>query len=156
MPHLSRSFVSLSCILLVLNSTVGCVVGPKTEMKTPLSALNGENYDTSPDGKINQILIPIVHTKARATRIRGRVLQRDGIVEVPLKNVKVGIYAKGSLLKESTTDLNGDFALSGVFKNGTYQLKLISSHFSAERSVDVSSYEVENVILEAVISATTR
>jgi hypothetical protein len=144
------AFTKLLGLLLIISIFSGCIIrGPKTENKTPLSVLNGENYDNGPNPYgADRLILPVITTKERQTRIRGSVRTESGIAEIPLKNCLVELRLNEALVKKTTTDSFGDFTISGVIKNGSYTLHAISKSFEGEKRIEVSQYDVDNVVIK--------
>lgn len=139
-----------SLIVLILPfSIASCVTGPRTEMKTPLSVLNGENYDHGPGGAADRLVVPVITTKERNTHIRGRVILRDGLTEIPLRGLLLKIHSNDRSIQEVLTDAKGEFLFSGVFKNSRYQIFCQSEKFVCESSIDLHAYEIKGLVLEA-------
>jgi hypothetical protein len=140
-------FVALWSMLLS-----ACAYGPKTENKSPLSVLNGENYETTPTGASGSSVmgVPIVKTKERATHVRGKVVVRAELVDVPVRFVKLAVFSnEGAKLQEATTDSDGSFNLVAILKNGIYRLEVLSPRYSGELTFEVRQYEIENIVLQA-------
>jgi hypothetical protein len=139
------------CLLACMGFLSSCVYGPKAEKKSPLNVLNGENYDnSSATGQSDQLLVPVVKRKERITRIRGSVVRKEGIADVPLKNVRLELIAgDGKPLEKVATDIYGEFSLSGVFKNGNYVLRVASEKYGGELSFKVEDYEVDHLVVQA-------
>ncbi len=141
-------FSKLTLSGVVMAMTSGCVYGPKAERKTPLDYLNGENYETSATGGIDHVVVPLIKRKEKSSRITGRVLQGEGISQIPLRNLRLGLFAReGSMIQEATTDNSGNFVFVGVFHNGQYRIQILSTKYVAEQSFDLTSYAVDNLVL---------
>lgn len=141
-----RSAISLMAVGLIS----ACAYGPKAERKTPMSYLSGESYETGPSGATDQILIPVVKRKEKATLIEGHVLTGEGIESTYLKNVQVGLYAlDGTRVHLSTTGEGGEFRIHTPIHNGKYILKLLSNRYGGETPIEVSSYSLANVTIQA-------
>jgi len=128
-----------------------CIVyGPKTENKTPLSTLNGENYETSPLGA-NNVLVPVIKTKDRETQIQGRLMFSENGIQLPLRFVKIAMSAADSsqVLQEIATDSDGQFILRGVFRNGDYVLRVVSKKYIGEGTITIKDYQVADVLIIA-------
>ena len=139
-------YTALVFTLVVALLAASCVYGPKSERKSALNHLNGENYETGKTGGVDSLVVPVVKRKEKLTRIYGRVIERSGISETPIKVVKVKLVGNGPPL-EAMTDINGEFQITGEIKNGSYRLQLISERYRADQSLDVSSYEVGPVLI---------
>jgi hypothetical protein len=137
-----------------------CVYGPKAERKSPLNYLNGENYESSPQGP-DKMVVVMAKRKDRTTRLRGRVVRKEGLVEVPVKQARVTLSnAEKATVAEARTDLNGEFALAGVIPNGRYRIAAESEWRSGTKAdgikeermlmtqtIDVNAYEIDNIII---------
>jgi hypothetical protein len=127
-----------------------CVYGPKAERKTPMSHLSGENYETGPMGGRDQLILPVVKRKEKATLIEGQVLVGEGIEASPLRNVQVGLYdSDDHLIYTSTSGAGGQFRIHTPVQNGKYLLRLVSNQYNGETPIEVTSYTLTNVLIRA-------
>ncbi len=124
--------------------------GPKTDPKSPLNYLSGENYQAT-----DSIMgVTVVDRKARSTEISGSVVGKvkdisDGAIGVPLRNIQVALLTtKGQKIAETITTEYGDFKFSVPLQNGTYQLAVDTQKYVGSRSIEVTSYELHNLALE--------
>lgn len=138
---------SLLVVSLVL--TLSCVCGPKTEHKTALDVLNGENYETSAQGS-DRVVVPIVKARERDTRLSGTVVTSEDDFEIPLRFVAIGVFSPdGQRLAEGATDSDGKFKLAAPLNNGEYSLQVISTKYSGERQLSIESYEIKGLVIRA-------
>ncbi len=128
---------------------VSCVVGPKTEKKSALNVLNGENYKTTAAGGIDSVAIPIIRTNERHTKISGKVFVRDSFALIPLRMQKLELKAKGKVAATAISDEKGDFLFSDVIKNGEYEIVLESQKYEGKTSISVSGYDNRDYEIEA-------
>jgi hypothetical protein len=135
------------CPLLVLSA---CVYGPKTETKTPLSTLNGENYEASQLGG-DRVLIPVVKTKERETHVQGRLMFSENGLQLPLRFVKLSLISSATdqSIQEVSTDSDGQFVFTGVFRNGDYTIRVISKKYAGEGTFTIKDYQVADVLIVA-------
>ncbi len=128
---------------------VGCAYGPKTEKKSPLNVLNGENYQTGPAGTTNQLVVPIVKRKHRSTEVQGKVMMQAGLGAVPVQGVEIGLFADdGKMLANGTSGVGGEFVLQVPVKNGVYKLKTIGTKYTGQYPVAVQSYSVTGILFQ--------
>lgn len=141
--------VQKTTILVLLLSLSACAYGPKTEKKSPLNVLNGENYQTAPDGTVDRPVIPIVKRKERTTEVQGKVMLAAGLGAVPVQGVAIGLFAEdGKMLANTTSGIGGEFALKAPVKNGVYKLKTIDDKYSGNYPVAVESYSVSGILFQ--------
>ncbi|UYL07309.1 hypothetical protein B9G69_009650 [Bdellovibrio sp. SKB1291214] len=130
----------------------GCASKEQKEVKNNLEYLNGKTYGVDPggvkDARTGSVYdltgIPVTGTKNQTTRIRGTLMQGEGITATPLKYTKVRLLDDdGVTVGEATSDIQGKFILSGIFFNGHYTVDVASSKFSGATRVYVNSYDQE-------------
>ncbi len=130
--------------------SVGCVYGPKAERKTSLSYLNGESYETASDSGTDKLMVPLIKRKEKLTRIQGSVVSGEGISQIPVKRIPIGIYSQdGKLIQETSTDLDGRFSIAETLNNGRYLLKVTGDKYTGEEILEITSYEIGNVVVRA-------
>jgi hypothetical protein len=136
--------------LLSMTSLAACVYGPKTDKKSTLDYLHGENYETSAQGP-DHVVVPIIKTKERHTHIQGAVvIGESDTPEIPLRFVGLTVFSKENQRMASTsTDSDGKFSLGGVLANGTYTLRIESSKYRGELMVEINSYDVKDITVRA-------
>lgn len=134
-----------------------CAYGPKTEKKSPLNALNGENYVTSAEGgtmgtTLNSggVALPIaMKRKDRATEVQGKVMMQAGLGAVPVQGVEIGLFAEdGKMLANGSSGIGGEFTLRVPVRNGVYKLKTIGDKYEGQYPVAVQSYSVTGILFQ--------
>lgn len=144
--------VQKTLILVLLLSLGACAYGPKTEKKSPLNILNGENYEQPKTGAVvssDGVVIPIVKRKERSTEVKGKVMLAAGLGAVPVQGVAVGLFAEdGKMLSNTTSGIGGEFSLKAPVKNGVYKLKTIDEKYSGSYPVAVESYSVTGILFQ--------
>ncbi|WP_413294948.1 carboxypeptidase-like regulatory domain-containing protein [Bdellovibrio sp. HCB185ZH] len=117
----------------------------KQEMKNPLEVLNGQNYNAREDSQLGGV--PVTGTKNKVTRIRGVILQGEGVAATPVKFISVRLLDDdGVTIANATSDIKGAFVLSGIFFNGHYVVEITSKKFKGATRVYVNRYEQEITI----------
>ncbi len=149
----NRFFTIFNFVLIATVSTftfMACVYGPKTEKKSSLDYLHGENYESSAQGP-DHVVVPIIKTKERHTHIRGMVVISEiDAPEIPLRFVGLTVFSKDEQrLASASSDSDGKFTLNGVLANGTYSLRVESSKYNGEAKIEINSYDLNNVIVRA-------
>lgn len=141
--------------ILVPLFVLGCASKEKVEVKNPLAYLNGETYGVkgeAPAGQAEGVWkgvsgIPVAGARNQVTRVQGVVMTGEGINSTPLKFTKVRLIDEDrKTVAEASTDINGNFVLSGVITNGHYIAKVVSAKFLGETEVFVDRYSVDIVI----------
>jgi hypothetical protein len=126
-----------------------CASKEQKEVKSNLEYLNGKTYGVDPGGVTDArtgspTLNGFAGTKNQTTRIRGTLMQGEGINATPLKHTKVRLLDEdGVTLVEATSDIQGKFVLSGIFFNGHYTVEVASAKFRGATRVYVNSYDQE-------------
>lgn len=114
----------------------------KQELKNPIEVLNGKTYNAREDSQLGGI--PVTGTKNQVTRIRGVILQGEGVAATPLKHTSVRLLDDdGVTIANATSDIKGAFVLSGIFFNGHYVVEITSKKFSGATRVYVNRYDQE-------------
>jgi hypothetical protein len=143
---------------------VACASKEKTEVKNPLEYLNGKTYGVqgeAPAGQAEGVWkgpsgIPVAGVKNQMTRVTGTLMVGTGISSTPLKFTLVRLVDEnGITVAETTSELNGQFVLSGVIPNGRYVARVISQKFSGEVKVFVDRYDIK-VIIPVVESGSSK
>ncbi len=120
---------------------LSCIVGPKAEKKSALNVLNGENYKTTAAGGVDSVVIPVLRTNERHTKISGRVFVRDSFAKVPLRMQNLHLKSKHKVVAVTTTDEKGEFLFSDVIKNGAYHIVLESEKYDGQIAISISGYD---------------
>lgn len=129
-----------------------CASKEQKEVKSNLEYLNGKTYGVDPGGITDArtgsgydlSAIPIQGTKNQTTRIRGTLMQGEGITTTPLKHTKVRLLDDdGVTVGEATSDIQGKFVLAGIYFNGHYTVEVASKKYSGATRVYVNSYDQE-------------
>ncbi|MBO9668153.1 MAG: hypothetical protein J7501_15230 [Bdellovibrio sp.] len=124
----------------------------KTEVKSPLEYLSGETYGVKGETPVGQgtgawngpEAIPVTGVKNKVTRVRGTLMLGDGIAATPLKFTLVRLVDEsGKTVAEVSSDIGGQFVLSGVFPNGHYVAELVSAKYRGSAKIYVNSYNME-------------
>ncbi len=141
------------CYLLGLFLLVGaCASHEKKEVKNPLEYLHGQTYGvegkSTSDGQGGDVYditgVPLSGTKNKVTRIRGVILQGEGVEATPLKFTSVRLLDDdGVTIANATSDIKGAFVLSGIFFNGHYVVEITSKKFTGATRVYVNRYDQE-------------
>lgn len=128
-----------------------CIYGPSVEHKSPLNALNGENYQTAQSETPSTLLVPFAEKKERTTKIEGQlIIQEDMSLGTPLRYISLDLLnSKGESVQKVSTLNDGHFTFSGVFQNGSYTIKVDSKKYSGEFKLEVRSYSIEKIIIQA-------
>jgi hypothetical protein len=114
----------------------------KQELKNPLEVLNGKSYNAREDSELGGI--PVTGTKNQITRIRGVILQGEGVEATPLKFTAVRLLDDdGVTVGNATSDIKGAFVLSGIYFNGHYVVEITSKKFTGATRVYVNRYDQE-------------
>jgi hypothetical protein len=132
-------------LFLVVVLLSGCVRGPVTENKTPLSALNGKNYSTTPGGGMVNQLPPIITRRERETALIGKVMVVREKIPEPAANKKLLLTQNGKVLMETKTAADGVFAMAGVFPNGAYLLELELQGKKFAHPIVIRDYELKDI-----------
>lgn len=136
---------SLSLIVLLFSAC--SVIGPQTEKKSSLNYLSGEHYKAK--STLGGVIPVVVERVKKDTVINGNCFFRlaNDNFKYPVKFQKIGIFKGTKQVGYINTDTHGKFSLHSYLVNGTYTLKIISSHYLGEASVKVSSYMINNIDL---------
>ncbi|MFM6929170.1 MAG: DUF1416 domain-containing protein [Bdellovibrio sp.] len=141
---------------------LSCASKEKAEVKNPLEYLRGDTYGVQGDAPAGQAEgvwkgpsgIPVAGAKSKVTRIRGVLMMGSGISSTPLKFTLVRLLdEKQKTTAEATSDLNGQFNLSGTIANGHYVARVISQKFAGEVKVFVDRYDINITIPVAEIGS---
>ncbi|WP_413577631.1 hypothetical protein ACLVWU_04375 [Bdellovibrio sp. HCB290] len=146
---MKMKFFFLLGLFLILGA---CASKDKKEVKNPLEYLNGQTYgvdgkslDDGRQGSVYDVTgIPLSGTKNKVTRIRGVIMQGEGVETTPLKFTAVRLLDDdGVTIANATSDIKGNFVLSGIFFNGHYVVEITSKKFTGATRVYVNSYDQE-------------
>ena len=146
MPDFLGSKISL--IVLAMVYLAACVTG-EGERKSPLNVLNADHYQSAPMVGYDGVVIPILKRKDKLTTVSGRLVVGEALNEVPLKFQKIQILKGKNTMSEITTDANGNFVFNAALANGKYSLFLPSKKYIANASIEVQSYEIKNLVVQA-------
>jgi hypothetical protein len=105
--------VRLALLLLALTAA-GCVVvggGPKQAV-------------------VGAALGPPIPVGQGRGDIAGSVVVERPAARVPVAFETVGLYRRGELLTQSSTDLRGRFAFPGILVSGRYEVRLLSDRYA--------------------------
>lgn len=122
--------------------------GPKAERKSPLNVLSGEHYGggaLSP----SELGVPLLKRKDKSTQVKGRVVIRDGVVEIPLRGIKLNLIYKDKTVLSQTSGMNGEFEFIGIIENGSYFIKIEDPKYSGEITLNVDEYTYDGLVVLA-------
>ena len=120
-----------------------CAYGPKTEKKSPMNVLNGDQYKSG----VDVLGIPIVERQRKDTTIKGSCFfLKDGDdFRYPVKFQKLTLSRGNLVLDTQNTNDRGEFTFSHYLENGKYILKIESKNFHGSMEIKVDSYLISNL-----------
>jgi hypothetical protein len=119
-----------------------CAYGPTQEKKSALNYLNGEHYDRS------AVIfgVPVIERKTKETVISGRIQMDDPFAKIP-GDVQLSLMSGEKIISTAHAGKSGIFKLQGVFSDGDYLLKAISTSLAGVVSLKINSYQMNDVLI---------
>ena len=138
--------------LLALGSfaAIACSSGKKSEDKSVLNKVNGENYTS--DANISGVPVGMKSTD-RWTTIEGQIVFTNPTFDPSTGTQNVQLLRNGKVVGQASTNPDGTFQFKGKFENGDYQVKVNSKTLIGSAPLKITSYEVKDFVLPATLTA---
>lgn len=138
-------------VMLEIISLMGCIPIVKgsaneaesTAITSPLSAMNGKNYENP----VTVGPVVILEKKKREIVISGDVKFQTDLMALPAKFVKLQLTKSEKTLQEIQTDVEGHFSFRGSFQEGDYFIKVKSNMQEPGFKVSVVNSDVVDLVL---------
>jgi hypothetical protein len=128
-------------LFLLLSS---CVHGPAQEKKSNANYLSGHHYQQT----ANVLGVPIIERSIVNTVISGRISLNDPLALLG-SNAKVQLLQNDKVVATGPVTGDNNFKIVENISKGTYVLRLVSAAFLGEKSVEVNSDLVGDVLISA-------
>lgn len=142
---MTKTFVAVVLTVIL----AGCSSGKKSEDKSVLNKVNGENY--SSDAVISGV--PIVKSNDRWTTVDGKIVFTNPTFDASTGIQNVQLLKKGKVVGQASTNPDGTFQFKGRYENGEYQVKVASKTLVGTAPLTIDSYEVKDFVLPATLTA---
>lgn len=129
-------------------AVLACSSGKKSEDKSVLNKVNGENYSADNIGGV-----PIVKSNQRWTTIQGQIVFTNPTFDPSTGIQNVQLLRNGKVVGQASSNPDGTFELKGKYENGDYQVKVNSKTLVGSAPLKIDSYEVKDFVLPATLTA---
>ncbi len=135
-------------VILTSLAAVACSSGKKSEDKSVLNKVNGENYSADTIAGV-----PIVKSNDRWTTVQGQIAFTNPTFDPSTGIQNVKLLRNGKVVSQTSTNPDGTFEFKGKFENGDYQVKVDSKTLVGSAPLKINSYEVKDFVLPATLTA---
>jgi len=129
-------------------ASLACSAGKKSEDKSVLNKVNGENYSADTVAGV-----PIVKSNDRWTMIQGQIVFTNPTFDPSTGTQNVQLLRNGKVVGQASTNPDGTFEFKGKYENGDYQVKVNSKTLVGSAPLIITGYEVKDFVLPATLTA---